>query len=58
MPDNYDYYLPNVIELIGYANNHISQAKELCSDLSDEWLEKLSQAYHLLEQVQEYLYSS
>lgn len=52
----YVYREPNSIELIGYAMNDISKAKELETMLPTEYSNKLSRAYTLLDEVQEYLY--
>ena len=52
----YIYQEPNSIELIGYAMNDISKAKKLASQLPPDYSQKLSNAYTLLYEVQEYLY--
>ena len=53
---NYIYCEPNLIELIGCAKNDIAKVLKLESQLSLEYFNKLSQAYALLDEVQEYLY--
>lgn len=53
---NYIYREPNSIELIGCAKNDISKVLKPESQLPLEYFNKLSQAYALLDEVQEYLY--
>lgn len=46
----------NAIELLGHAKNNIVEAKEKAPELSQEYLDKLSFAYSLLNEVQECLF--
>lgn len=49
-----DYF--SSIELLGFAKNCIVEAKEIESNLPDQYKRMLSKAYSLLATVQEYLY--
>lgn len=46
------------IELLGYAKNNIVEVEDRVLKLPQEYTDKLSQAYRLLDEVQEYLYST
>lgn len=55
-----DEYSPmelNSIESLGYSKNHLVEALET-GGLPPEYEDKLHQAYSLLDEVQEYLFSS
>lgn len=60
-----NYYNNNVyephpiceVELLGYAKNDIIEVKQMALCLSDDHCAMLSQAYKLLHQVQEYLFT-
>lgn len=52
-----EYREPSAIELIGFAKNDIVDSKNLTADMPQEYKEKLSLAYSLLNEVQEYLYN-
>lgn len=47
---------PNSIELLGFAKNNIVDVKNSEKELPTYLSEKLSQAYALLDEVEEYLY--
>lgn len=57
---NNDLYFwePNSIELLGYAKNSIIEAKDKVSNVPQKYLDKLSNAYALLTDVQEYLFNN
>lgn len=48
---------PNVIELLGFAKNNISEAKTKMPNISSVYLDRLNKAHSLLHEVQEYLYT-
>lgn len=49
---------PSAIEILGYSKNQIIEAKEMVNDLPAECELKLKQAFHLIAEVQEYLFNS
>lgn len=61
MENSYDYdwtvFELNAIELLGYAKNHITEAKNKATALSQEHANKLSYAISLVNEVQEDLYN-
>ena len=56
--DTFSYY-PSItpIELLGYSKNDIIEAKKMVENLPDTIIGKLNQAFSLLDEVQEYLYT-
>lgn len=50
-------YEANAIELLGYAQNDIVEAKSKLHNMPQSHMEKLSEASSLLREVSEYLYS-
>lgn len=57
--EDYMFFIEtNPIEILGYAKNDIAEAKGKSKNLPHEYMEKLSDAYALLNEVQEYLYSN
>lgn len=52
----YEPHPTSEIELLGYAKNNIVEAKEMILSLPFEYWIMLSQAYEMLDEVQEYLY--
>lgn len=48
----------NAIELLGYAKNNVVEILTSESELSGAQVQKLHQAYALLDEVQEYLYNN
>lgn len=53
----YDPHPIGAIELLGYAKNHIVEAKGM-EVLPKEYQTALINAYHLLDMVQEYLFEN
>ena len=56
--NDWNIWEPNSIELLGYAKNSIIEAKDKVSDIPQKYLDKLSNAYALLTDVQEYLFNN
>ncbi len=56
--DMYEYFEINLIELLGCTKNNIVEAKEKVKDLPEKYKEKLSHAYDLIDEVQEFLYNN
>ncbi len=54
--DFFEYYEPNTIEILGYAKNKIVDVKEKEKKLPAKYRTKLSKAYALLDEVQDYLF--
>lgn len=52
-----EWFEPNAIELLGYAKNNLVEAKEKAINMPSEYKEKLSCAYSMLHEVQEYLFN-
>lgn len=55
--EEFEYFELDPIELVGYSKNNIVEVKEKVQNLPHEHKEKLSLAYSLLNEVQEYLYN-
>lgn len=55
-----DFYLspPTLIEILGHIKNNMIEAFGMAGDLSVEHKEMLLQAYHLVDNVQEYLFEN
>jgi hypothetical protein len=57
--DTFNYYSSvTPIELLGYSKNDIIEAKKMVENLPDTIIDKLNQAFSLLDEVQEYLYTA
>jgi len=54
--ESFGYYEPNTIEILGYAKNNIVDVKEKERKLPAKYRNKLSKAYALLDEVQDYLF--
>ena len=54
----FDNFEPNAIELLGFAKNNIVEAKETEHKLPIRYKNKLSIAYMLLDEVQEFLFNN
>lgn len=52
-----EWFELNAIELLGYAKNNLAEAKEKAISMPREYKEKLSCAYSMLHEVQEYLFN-
>ena len=44
------------IELLGYSKNNIMEVKEKTEGIPQTYIDKLDQAYTLIDEVQKYLY--
>ena len=56
--NDWNFWEPNSIELLGYAKNSIIEAKDKVSKVPQKYLDKLHNAYTLLTDVQEYLFNN
>lgn len=54
----FDNFEPNAIELLGFAKNNIVEVKEKENKLPIRYKNKLSIAYMLLDEVQEFLFNN
>lgn len=53
----YELHPISEVELLGHAKNNIVEVKEMVLSLPCEYWIMLSQAYEMLDEVQEYLYN-
>ena len=54
--DIIEYLHMSPIELLGYSKNNIMEVKEKTEGIPQTYIDKLDQAYTLIDEVQKYLY--